>query len=46
MTGATETQYTSSPGREKWPPRKIFLFIVAASLFGWLLILASLLPLS
>ena len=46
MTGAMEAQCTSSPGCEKWPPRKTFLFIVATSLFGWLLILAPLLPLN
>ena len=42
MTGAMEAQCTSSPGREKWSPRKTFLFIVATSLFGWLTILVPL----
>ncbi len=45
-TEALETQCTSPPGREKWASRKTFLFIVATSLFGWLLILAPFLLLN
>ena len=43
-----QAEKPSIPGGRlgKWPPRKTFLFVLTASLFGWILILTPLLQFS